>query len=490
MSTTESMEERTMAEAAHVLPITGDGHARVIFQRQKAASLAGAPLSLEARRAILEKLEAVLIANQDAVADAISQDFGNRSIHETKILELFPAIDGLRFTRRHLKKWMKPKRRHVSLLFFGARNRVIPQPKGVVGIIAPWNYPLFLVISPLTSALAAGNRCMIKMAAHSQRLCNLLHDILAPVFPEDLVAVLPGVSSQAFTPLPFDHLVFTGSPASGRTVMKTAGDNLTPVTLELGGKSPTLIADDFDIRTAAERILHVKYMNAGQTCVAPDYLMIPENRVDAFVAAAGPIVQGRYPRLETPDYTAIINARSYQRLTGALEDARAKGATIVPLLEGAAPDPDLRKIPPTLLTHVTDAMEVMQREIFGPLLPIMTYRTLDEAVAYINAGERPLALYLFTNDKAVQETVLTRTMSGGVGINDCAMHVAQHDMPFGGIGNSGMGQYHGYEGFAEFSKLRPVFRQAARPLGAAFLYPPYGKMFEKIYNTLIRMRWF
>ena len=478
-----------MAEAAHVLPITEDGRARVIFQRQKAANLSEPPLSLEERRSTLEKLETILMANQDAIAEAISQDFGNRSIHETKILELFPAIDGLRYTRRHLKKWVKPKRRHVSLLFFGARNRVIPQPKGVVGIIAPWNYPLFLVISPLTSVLAAGNRCMIKMAAHSQRLCRLLHDLLAPVFPEDLVAVLPGVSSQTFTPLPFDHLVFTGSPASGRTVMKTAGDNLTPVTLELGGKSPTLIADDFDIRTAAERILHTKYMNAGQTCVAPDYLLIPEDKVDTFVAAAGPIVRRRYPRLETPDYTSIINARGYQRLTGVLEDARAKGATIINLLEGSAPDPDLRKIPPTILTHVTDAMEVMQHEIFGPLLPIKPYRTLDEAVAYINAGERPLALYLFTNDEKVQETVLSRTMSGGVGINDCAMHVAQHDMPFGGIGNSGMGQYHGYEGFAEFSKLRPVFRQAARPLGAAFLYPPYGKVFEGIFKALIKMRW-
>jgi coniferyl-aldehyde dehydrogenase len=230
-------------------------------------------------------------------------------------------------------------------------------------------------------------------------------------------------------------------------------------------------------------------MNAGQTCVAPDYLMIPEDQVDAFVAAAGPIVRGRYPRLETPDYTSIINERSYQRLTGALEDARAKGATVISLLEGTDPDPQLRKIAPTILTHVTDAMEVMQREIFGPLLPIKTYRTLDEAIAYINAGERPLALYLFTNDENVQETVLSRTMSGGVSINDCAMHVAQHDMPFGGVGNSGMGQYHGYEGFAEFSKLRPVFRQAGRPLGAAFLYPPYGKVFEWMFKALIKMRW-
>ena len=478
-----------MSESAQVIPIKGSNRARDIFQRQKAASLAEPPPTIAARRTMLEKLETLLITHQDAIAEAISRDFGNRSAHETKILELFPAIDGLRYTRRHLKKWIKPKKRHVSLLFFGASNRVIPQPKGVVGIIAPWNYPLFLVISPLTSALSAGNRCMIKMAANSQRLANLLHGILAPVFPEERLAVLPGVSAQAFTPLPFDHLVFTGSPASGRTVMKTAGENLTPVTLELGGKSPTLIAEDFDIRTAAERILHVKYMNAGQTCVAPDYLLMPAHRVDDFVAAAGPIVQRRYPHLETPDYTAIIDARSYQRLTGALEDARTKGAREVNLLPGAAPDPHSRKFPPTILTNVTDDMDVMQREIFGPILPIKSYQDLDEAIAYINGHERPLALYLFTNERGIQDAVLAATMSGGVSINDCAMHVAQHDMPFGGIGNSGMGQYHGYEGFAEFSKLRPVFHQAARPLGAAFLYPPYGKMFERMFKALIKMRW-
>jgi coniferyl-aldehyde dehydrogenase len=478
-----------MNQAAQVLSIAKSNHARDVFQRQKAACIEKPAFSLEERRVILQKLETVLITYQDAIAEAISKDFGNRSIQETKILELFPAIDGLRYTRRHLKKWMKPAKRHVSLWFMGARNRVIPQPKGVVGIIAPWNYPLFLVISPLTSALAAGNRCMIKMAANAQGLCNLLHDILAPVFSEDLLAVLPAVSAQDFTPLPFDHLVFTGSPNSGRTVMKIAGDNLTPVTLELGGKSPTIIGDDFDIQTAAQRILHVKYMNAGQTCVAPDYLMIPPSGVDAFVAAARKIVSRRYPRLDTPDYTSVIDDRSYQRLITVIEDARAKGADVINLIEGAAPDAGLRKIPPTILTGVTDDMEVMRHEIFGPLLPIKTYQTLDDAIATINAGERPLALYLFTNDRQVQETVLARTMSGGVSINDCAMHVAQHDMPFGGIGNSGMGQYHGYEGFAEFSKLRPVFQQAGRPLGASFLYPPYGKAFETMYKMLIKMRW-
>lgn len=479
-----------MNPAAQVVPL-GDAASRAqeIFKRQKAACLNNPPSSVEGRRAVLQKLENVLIRHQDAIAEAVSRDFGNRSIQETKILELFPAIDGLRDTRRKLKKWMKPQKRHVSLWFKGARNQVIPQPKGVVGIIAPWNYPLFLVISPLTSALGAGNRCMVKMAANAQRLSHLLHAILTPEFSEDLLAILPGVSARDFTPLPFDHLVFTGSPDSGRTVMKTASDNLTPVTLELGGKSPTIIADDFDIRTAAERILHVKYMNAGQTCVAPDYLMLPAHKVEAFLTAARQIVRARYPRLDTPDFTAIINAKSFQRLTGLIEDARAKGAAIDHLIDGAAPDADLCKIPPTILRNVTDDMAVMQHEIFGPLLPIKTYQSLDEVIDYINAHERPLALYLFTNDRGVQASVIARTMSGGVSINDCAMHVAQHDMPFGGIGNSGMGQYHSYEGFAEFSKLRPVFRQAAKPLGAAFLYPPYGKTFERMFKVLIKMRW-
>ena len=460
-----------------------------IFERQRAASRKQPYLPLSERLELLKKLESVLIANQDAIAEAIASDFGHRSHHETKILEIFPSVAGLRHTRRHLKKWMKPQRRHVSLYFAGARNRVVPQPKGVVGIIAPWNYPLFLVISPLTGALAAGNRCMIKMAAHSQRLCALLDKLFRRVFAEDRVAVLPGVSARDFTPLPFDHLIFTGSPASGRTVMKTAAENLTPVTLELGGKSPTIVCDDFDITTAAERILHAKFMNAGQTCVAPDYLFLPESRVTAFVETARRIVPARYPRLDANDYTSIVDAKGYQRLKALLEDARKRGAEIIDLLPGAISDDDARRLPPTLVHPASDGMAVMQNEIFGPILPIMTFRRLDEVVAYVNAHERPLALYLFTRDQARREKIIQQTMSGGVSINDCAMHVAQHDMPFGGVGNSGMGHYHGFEGFLEFSKLRPVFEQASRPLGAAFLYPPYGRVFERVYDLLIKLRW-
>jgi len=329
---------------------------------------------------------------------------------------------------------------------------------------------------------------MIKMATHSQGLCHLLHRLTSLVLPDELVAFLPGVPASEFTSLPFDHLIFTGSPRSGKMIMKTAADNLTPVTLELGGKSPAIVASDFDIDKAADRLLYLKYMNAGQTCVAPDYLFLPENRVEAFVEKARKLIQTRYPRLDTDDYTSIIDARAFARLMDCLQDARAKGAKVINLLPGAEPDEGLRKIPPTLVLDVTDDMALMQKEIFGPLLPVKTYQDLNQAIAYIKGRQRPLALYLFTNDLAIQEKVVFNTMSGGVCINDCAMHVAQHDLPFGGIGNSGMGHYHGYEGFVEFSKLRPVFKQAPIP-ASAFLFPPYGKTFERIYRLMIKMRW-
>ncbi|MCE5261902.1 MAG: coniferyl aldehyde dehydrogenase [Deltaproteobacteria bacterium] len=477
-----------MDEAAVTVPIIQAGFSRDIFDRQRAACRDNPCLPLTARRDALMALETLLVENQEEIAEAICLDFGHRSLHETKLLEIFPTVSGLADARRHLKKWVRPQRRHVSLWFMGAGNRVLPQPKGVVGIISPWNYPLQLALCPLTSALAAGNRCMIKMATHSQGLCRLLRRLVSRVLPEELVAFLPGVPASEFTPLPFDHLIFTGSPRSGRGVMKTAAENLTPVTLELGGKSPTIVAADFDIDKAAERILYVKYMNAGQTCVAPDYLFLPENRIEAFVEKALKLIRIRYPRLDTDDYTSIVDAGSYARLINCLRDARTKGARVVNLLPDAEPDEVLRKIPPTLVLDITDDMALMQEEIFGPVLPVKTYRDLDQAIAYIKCRQRPLALYLFTNDRSIQERVIANTMSGGVCINDCAMHVAQHDLPFGGIGNSGMGHYHGYEGFLEFSKLRPVFKQAPMP-ATTFLFPPYGKTFERIYRLMVSMRW-
>ncbi len=461
--------------------------ARAVFESQRAAWLARPYLSCQERYDALLALETLLMEHRDAIADAVCQDFGQRSRQETLLLDIFPTVSGLAHARRHLKKWMRPRNRHTSLLFAGARNRVIPQPKGVVGIISPWNYPLQLAFSPLTCALAAGNRCMIKMAARSQRLCRLMAGLVGGVLPQDLVAILPGVPAAEFTALPFDHLIFTGSPPSGRAVMRAAAEHLTPVTLELGGKSPTVVAKDFDLRLAADRILYVKLINAGQTCVAPDYLFLPEGRVDAFVAESRRLVTARYPRIESGDYTAITDQKAYQRLLDTLEDAAAKGARIIHPGPQSEPVADLRKIPPTIVLNVTDEMRIMQEEIFGPLLPVKTYRDLDEVVAYVNARPRPLALYLFSNDRAVQQRMIYQTMSGGVGINDCAVHVAQHDLPFGGVGNSGMGQYHAYEGFLEFSKLRPIFTQAPRS-AVAFMYPPYGRTFERVFGWMMRLR--
>ncbi|MEE4607736.1 MAG: coniferyl aldehyde dehydrogenase [Desulfobacteraceae bacterium] len=463
------------------------GSARAVFERQRAAWLARPFLSYQERRDALLAIETLLIAYQNDIADAVCRDFGQRSRQETLLLDVFPTVSGLSHARRHLKKWMRPQRRHTSLLFAGARNRVIPQPKGVVGIISPWNYPLQLAFSPLTGALAAGNRCMVKMATKAQTLCRLMAELVGAVLPRDLVAILPGVPAAEFTALPFDHLIFTGSPPSGQAVMRAAADHLTPVTLELGGKSPTVVAPDFDIALAADRILYTKLINAGQTCVAPDYLFLPEGRVDAFIAAARRLVTARYPRIESADYTAITDQPAYQRLLDTLADAEAKGARIVHPGPQAEPVADLRKIPPTLVLDVSDEMRIMQEEIFGPLLPIRTYRSLDDVIAYINARPRPLALYLFTNDKAAQRRMIYRTLSGGVGINDCAVHVAQHDLPFGGVGRSGMGQYHAHEGFLEFSKLRPVFTQAPRT-AVAFMCPPYGRIFERVFAWLMRLR--
>ncbi|MGB1141670.1 MAG: aldehyde dehydrogenase family protein, partial [Halioglobus sp.] len=379
------------------------------------------------------------------------------------------------------------QKRGVSVWFAGAGNRVLAQPKGVVGIVVPWNYPLFLAIGPLTSALAAGNRCMIKMAANSRHLCELLHGLFMEQFDESVLAILPGVRGSDFTTQPFDHVIFTGSADTGRTVMRAAAENLTPVTLELGGKSPTIVAEDFDIETAASRILFTKFMNAGQTCVAPDYLYLPESKRDEFVEAAKRIVAKRYPNLSNGQFTTVIDDPSYSRLVDTLADAKSNGATVVNLTPRYEPDPESRLMPPQLVLDAGDDTRIMREEIFGPLLPIRTYRDIDDVLAYINERDRPLGLYLFSDDKALQEKVIRNTISGGVSINDCSFQVAQHDMPFGGIGASGMGHYHGHEGFVEFSKMRPIFSQfrfSALPL----LYPPYGKVFNLLYRVMIKLK--
>lgn len=476
-----------MAQTAQTRTVgTVENEAQRVFQLQREAYGRAPYPSYDERIAHLRTLDRLLVDNAKEIAEAITADFGHRAYEETMAAEVFTSVDGIRDATKRLKKWMAPQKRDVSLVFATGKNRVEPMPKGVVGIVSPWNYPLFLTVSPLTSVLAAGNRAMIKMASSSQNLCRLLAAKFRDAFSEDVLAILPGVRAQDFSSLPYDHLIFTGSADAGRSVMRAAAENLTPVTLELGGKSPTILCDDFeDVDEAASRILYAKFLNAGQTCLAPDYVMVPEAKRDAFVAAAQRIMPTRYPDTNSPQYTSVIDKKSYDRLRATLDDARDKGAEIVPLVPSATFNDQLRKIPPHLVLDVRDDMLVMQNEIFGPILPVKTYKTLDEVITYVNSKDRPLGFYLFTNDKATEERILRATISGGVTINNCMLHVAQHDMPFGGIGASGMGQYHGYEGFLEVSKLRPVFTNPRLPILDLF-YPPYTGKHRAILSMLIK----
>ena len=477
-----------MAQTAQLRIVDrSENEAQRVFALQREAYMAHPYPSLAERKENLRKLDKILSENAQAIAEAINADFGHRSVEETLMAEVFASVDGIRHAIKHVGHWMRPQKRSVSVTFAGGSNTVIPQPKGVVGVISPWNYPLFLTVGPLTSILAAGNRAMVKMASSSQNLARLLDGKFREVFPEDTVAILPGVRAQDFSTLPYDHMIFTGSADAGRTVMRSAAENLTPVTLELGGKSPTIVCDDFDIAEAASRILYAKFLNAGQTCLAPDYLLVSGRSRDAFVAAAKRIVAKRYPDTNDQSYTSVIDEKSYMRLRATLEDARQKGATLVPLVPGADFNDELRKIPPHLVLDVNDQMRIMQEEIFGPLCPVKTYGKLDEAIAYVNSKDRPLGLYLFTNDNAIQEKVLYSTISGGVTINNCVLHVAQHDMPFGGIGASGMGHYHGIEGFLEFTKMKPVFRNPRFSM-LGMLYPPYNSRTRQLLEMLIRYK--
>jgi coniferyl-aldehyde dehydrogenase len=477
-----------MAQTAQLRQIDVAGNeAQRVFKLQREAYLRHPYPSYEERLENLTKLERLLVENATAIAEAINADFGHRAYEESMMAELFTSVDGIRDAKKRLRKWMKPQRRHVSVLFATGRNRVIPTPKGVVGVVSPWNYPLFLTAGPLTSILAAGNRAMVKMATNSQHLCRLLAEKARGLFPEETLAILPGIRAQDFSTLPYDHIIFTGSADAGRTVMRSAAENLTPVTLELGGKSPTILCDDFDVEEAASRILYAKFLNAGQTCLAPDYLFVPEGKRAALVAAAQKIMPARYPDTNQPSYTSVIDEKSYRRLRATLEDARQKGAEVVNLVPGSTFNDQLRKIPPHMVLGVTDDMTIMQEEIFGPLLPVKTYKTLDEVIAYVTVRDRPLGFYVFTNDKAVEEKLVYSTISGGVTVNNCMLHVAQHDLPFGGVGASGMGHYHGYEGFLEFTKLRPVFTNPRLSLLHMF-YPPYAPKHRRLLDLLIKYK--
>ena len=459
---------------------TGEEIARTLeaaLAVQRDAYFAHPVPTLAERKADLRTLQRFIRENKQALCDAISADYGHRSMHETLLAEIFPAMDGISHVIGSLRKWMRPQRRSVDLRnFLGASNRVIPQPLGVVGIIVPWNFPLHLSLIPLTYVFAAGNRAMIKMSENSRHLAAFLIDKMPAYFPPDKLRFFDetgGVGIE-FSKLPFDHLLFTGSGQTGRSVMAAAAANLVPVTLELGGKAPAILCDDFPLKLAAERILFAKLMNAGQICTTVDHAWLPRAKVDEFVALAREIVAARFPSIESTDYTSVIDERSFDRLLAALADARERGATVVQLLPGVASDRATRKISPVIVLDAPDDCALLQREIFGPILPLRSYDRLEDVIRSINTGARPLAIYPFSNDKRQVQMLLDRVMSGGVSVNEALFHVAQHDLPFGGVGESGMGHYHGKEGFDTFSKLRPVFYQA-RFSAMKFMAPPYGK---------------
>jgi coniferyl-aldehyde dehydrogenase len=455
-----------------------------MFERSRSEPAA----TLDQRLDRLKRLRAAVAENEARFAAAISADFGHRSTVETTIAETLFLFTEIKHAARHLKRWMVPRRIPTALQFWPARNRLIPQPLGVVGIIAPWNYPLQLTLAPAIGALAAGNRVMIKPSELTPRFAALLQETIAAKFDptEVIVTGIDEAIAKAFATLPFDHLIFTGSTRVGRLVAEAAGRNLTPITLELGGKSPAIVDRSADLDIAAARIAYAKLLNAGQTCIAPDYAFVPDNAVQDFAGR----VQDHMRRMfgtdpANQDYTSIISDRHYARLEALVADAAAKGATV---MQAAKPEDPAwkgpRKFPPTVLVGATPDMAIMQEEIFGPLLPVIGYRDNAEPVAHINRHDRPLALYWFGKDDAAREEVLSRTVSGGVTVNDCLFHFTQVNQPMGGVGASGTGAYHGEWGFRELSKLKPVFYRS--PLNRlADLYPPYGAKIARL-QTMLR----
>jgi len=436
----------------------------------------------------LRRLDRALVQHKNDIVQSISDDFGGRAAEETVALELFPVLNEIRHAARNLKSWMEPRHAAVPMQFWPARARVMYQPLGVVGILAAWNYPLFLSLAPVAGALAAGNHVMLKPSELAPRTAELMRSIVAALYPPDYVTVIVGDAETAaeFARLPFDHLLYTGSERVGRLVMKAASENLTPVTLELGGKSPALIHPDYPLRTAVERIFAGKLYNAGQTCVAPDYVLLQEARKDEFVALAQRVIAAMYPRLvDNRDYTRVVNERHYARLRGLVNDARRGGAEVIEVNPGSEASNETNRVfVPTLLLNVSDRMAVMQEEIFGPVLPVVLYKELEEAIDYVNARPHPLALYYFDNNGRRIEDVLRRTLAGGVTVNDCMFHVGQPNLPFGGVGASGMGHYHGFDGFETFSKKKGVFLQS-RWTPLSLLRPPYGERARRILKMLV-----
>jgi coniferyl-aldehyde dehydrogenase len=459
-------------------PSVTEDQLQATLERMRAAFLREGPPSYKQRREHLDKLLSMFMDNKQRISEAISEDFGNRSPNESLRVEILPSVLGLRHTRKHLRSWMRPQRQPTHWAMWPSRAWVENVPLGVVGVIAPWNYPIYLAIAPLTAALAAGNRVMLKPSELTPTASALLAELIGKTFDRDHVTVITGGvdTARAFASLAFDHLLFTGSTSVGRMVMRSASEQLVPVTLELGGKSPTVIDRDFPIDKAIGSLMLGKLYNAGQTCIAPDYLFVHESKQEQLIERIRAQVAEMYPRLAVNgDYTSIINERHRERLRGYLDDAREKGATLLELNPGdEAPERfnEARKLPPTLLLDVDDSMAVMQNEIFGPILPIKTYRELDEVITYINAHPRPLAAYIYSFDSKHLAHFRARVVSGGMAINSTVLQVAQEDLPFGGVGESGIGRYHGRYGFETFSHQRAIYRQLYPNL-MHLVAPPY-----------------
>ena len=458
-----------------------------ILETQRRAFPAARPEPLSIRRDRIKRAMSILSQHGESLAEAMNADFGSRSFEGSMMTDIVSTIGFGKYCLKNMDHWAAPDKRSVRfpLGLMGAKAEVRYDPKGVIGIMSPWNFPVNLSFGPLMQVLAAGNRAMIKPSEFTPATSDRMRELVADAFDEDEVSVITGGPdvAQAFSSLPFDHLVFTGSTATGRKVMEAAAKNLVPVTLELGGKSPTIIGKGADLTRAGERIALGKMLNAGQICLAPDYLLVPEDQEEGVVAAVQLGVHQMYPTLlDNEDYTAIISDKHFERLKGIVEDAKAKGAEAIevnPANESFS-SANTRKMPLTILRNVTDDMKAMQEEIFGPVLPVKTYKAIDEAVDYINDHDRPLGLYYFGSNAKEQEHVLDRTISGGVTVNDVIFHISVEDMPFGGVGPSGIGSYHGPEGFREFSHARSTYQQPKIDIAKlAGLKPPYGDAAKK-----------
>lgn len=466
-----------------------EGGLRAALEAQRSAFARGAPGRAD-RMAALATLRSALRRHEDALVAAMSADFGGRSATETRMLELFPLYDQIRHARRHLRRWMRRRRVPSSWFLRPSTAFYQYQPLGVVGVIGAWNYQLLLTLGPLVDALAAGNHVIVKPSEVTPRSADVIARLIGEAFPAEYVHCVTGGPDVAaeFAALPFDHLFFTGSGRVGGLVLKAAADNLTPVTLELGGKSPAIVHESYPLRTAGQRIMTGKLFNAGQTCVAPDYVLLPAGLEAAFEAEARQAVARMYPTLAgNVDYTRIATLRHWERLQALLADAAAKGARIVPVdAQGEAGTPGDRFVPPTLVFGATADMTLMQEEIFGPILPVLPYRTLEDALAFVNARPKPLALYYFDGDRRRVDRVLAGTLSGGVTVNDCVYHLGQHNLPFGGVGASGMGHYHGFDGFQTFSKKRPVMVQP-RWSPVDWFAPPFHGRHGRLLRALLKL---